>query len=41
MTRSQLRYQRYLEMEDCFNNFKDFLKYYQSAAAVGIFKNNI
>lgn len=27
MTRSQLRYQRYLEMEDCFENFKDFLKY--------------
>lgn len=27
MTRSQQRYQRYLEIGDCFESFLDFLKY--------------
>lgn len=27
MTRSQARYQRYLQIGDCFNSFREFLKY--------------
>lgn len=27
MTRSQARYQRWLDVGDCFDNFKSFLKY--------------
>jgi len=32
MTRSQRRYQRYLEIGECFESFKDFLRYDKSTA---------
>lgn len=32
MTKSQRRYQRYLEVGECFDSFKDFLRYEASLA---------